>query len=233
MSHLAPPRRWYVKPGELIMRLRKLLLAASAIAVAGVMAIAPSAMAANTHVDVAGQPNGTYPISLGFTSASVTIAVYGFPTTITCTGGSASGTVTDNVGLATAANSATISSLSLTCPSIFPGTTVTMSATCNIPFVANSGFTAGASDTAVVGQTNFTTAGTDCVGVSISNGCTFTVGGSPVATFNESAQSLTLSGNAPTIHNVSGCLGAVSNNQTFTLNAAFSVSGSGAINITS
>ena len=218
------------------MRLRKLLLATSAIVAAGAMAIAPAAMAGPT---VGSSTTGDHTINLTMKSASVSIKVYGITTNITCTAGSGSGVAHAGSGLT---YWATINSLSLTCPSIFPGTTVTMAATCAIDVDFTCAVTAGV-DTAIASTAYFTNHATppvDCVGVSISNGCTFTVGNVTTTSFDETTvtkagvnyQALTLSGNGPTIHAVNGCLGAVSNNQTFTLNAVFNVqSPDGLINI--
>lgn len=202
------------------MRLRKLLLAASTVVAAGVIVIAPSAMATPNNVDV-GRPNGTYPIYLTFRSASTTMALYGIPTSITCTSGSATGSVSDNDGQPPVVESLWISAMTLTCPSIFPGTTVSLTMSCAVPYIANSNYTSASTDV-VVGQTNFTSGGTDCAGASISNGCTFRIGGTPATTFDENTQRLSVNGSA-VIHNVSGCLGAVANGQTFTVNALYDI----------
>ena len=115
-----------------------------------------------------------------------------------------------------------------------------MSATCGIDVSANLGAYTSGVDTAVTGQAAFNNSFNNCVLVSINNGCTFRIGGSSAATLNETAvtkggvvyQDLTLSGATPTINNVSGCLGAVSNGQIFTLNAVFNIqSPDGLINL--
>lgn len=209
------------------MRLRKLLLATSAIVAAGGMAIAPSAMASPNTVTVGANTTGDHTINLTMRSASVVIKIYGVTTYITCSAGSALGVAHAGTGLD---HWATITSISMACSSIFPGTTVTMSATCGIDLDAASGYTSGVADSAVIGKARFTN-GTDCVSVSISSGCTFTIGSYSTISFNENAttiggvnyQYLTLSGATPTVHNVTGCVGSVVNNLTFTANAVFGI----------
>jgi len=224
------------------MRLRKLLLAAGAIVAAGAMALAPAAQANNptggpiTAIAVNGvvpNPAVDYPIVLTMKTASVQVAVYGITTTINCTAGSAGGVVHAGTGK----NSFTLTSMSLSCPSIFPGTTVAFSLACNVEVVfSDPNVHTGTVDTG--NTTKFSTVdgslqatnggGTHCVQVTISNGCTFRVGGSATAKFDEAAkatntQSLYLSGNGLQIKSPSGCLGAVVNNQAITLTADFNV----------
>jgi len=229
------------------MRLRKLLLATVAIVAAGAMALAPASQAANptggpiTKIAVNGVvpvPPVDYPIVLTMKTAVVQVAVYGITTTITCTAGSANGVIHAGVGT----SSATLTSMSLTCPSIFPGTTVAFSLACNVevPFsdpnvhtglgTIDTGNTAKIST--VDGSLQATNGGgTHCVQVTISNGCTFRVGGSATAKFDEATkvvgtqtrQEVYLSGNGLQIKNPVGCLGAVVNNQAITLTATFNV----------
>jgi hypothetical protein len=187
-------------------------------------------------------PAVDYPIVLTMKSAVVQVAVYGITTTITCTAGSAGGVI--HAGLAK--NSATLTSMSLTCPSIFPGTTVAFSLACNVEVVfadpnvhdtslgqpVDTGLNEAAKVSAVLGSLQATNgAGTHCVQVTISNGCTFRVGGSATAKFDEATkvvgtqtrQEVYLSGNGLQIKNPVGCLGAVTNNQAITLTATFNV----------
>jgi len=226
------------------MRLRNLLLATGAIVAAGAMALAPAAQATNptggpiAAIAVNGvvpNPAVDYPIVLTMKTASVQVAVYGITTTINCTAGSAGGVVHAGLGK----NSFTLTSFTLSCPSIFPGTTVAFSLACNVEVVfadnnvhtglgtVDTGNTAKVST--VDGSLQATNGGgTHCVVVTISNGCTFRVGGSATAAFDEAAkatntQSLYLSGNGLQIKNPSGCLGAVTNNQAITLTADFNV----------
>jgi len=229
------------------MRLRDLLLATGAIVAAGAMALAPAAQASSpTGGPIAGIAVGgstataDYTDALTMKTASVQVAVYGITTTINCTAGSAGGVVHAGVGK----NSFTLTSMSLSCPSIFPGTTVGFSLACNgeVVFSDNNvhngtvvGFdTIDTGNTAKVstvdGALQATNGGgTHCVQVTISNGCTFRVGGSATAAFDETAkatntQDLYLSGSGLQIKSPSGCLGAVTNNQAITLTADFNVS---------
>jgi len=231
------------------MRLRKLLLTTGAIVAAGAMALAPAAQASSptggpiAAIAVGGSTaTADYPIVLTMKTASVQVAVYGITTTINCTAGSAGGVVHGGVGK----NSLTLTSMSLTCPSIFPGTTVgfNLAAGCNVevPFADNNvhNGTNTVTDTIDTGATTKVSnvdgalqatnvgSGVHCVVVTISNGCTFRVGGSSTAGFNETekttlTQDLLLSGTGLQIKSPTGCLGAVSGNQVITLNADFNV----------
>jgi len=228
------------------MRLRKLFLAAGAIVAAGAMALAPAAQASSptggpiAAIAVGGSTTtADYTISLPVKTLSVQLAVYGVTTTISCTGGSASGVVHAGVGK----NSFTLTAMSLTCPSIFPGTTVSFSLVCNVevvfsdPNVHNG--TNPLTDTIDTGNTtkfssvdgamNLTnSSGVHCMEVTINNGCTFRIGGSAMARFDEYAkttltQDLYLSGSGLQIKSPIGCLGAVTNNQAITLTGDLNV----------
>ena len=71
----------------------------------------------------------------------------------------------------------------------------------------------------------------NCVLITISNGCTFTISGFSTVFFDEAVktvggvnyQDLYLTGNTFTVANATGCAGAVTNGQTITLNAVFNV----------
>jgi len=226
------------------MRLRKLLLTTGAIVAAGTMALPPAAQAANpTGGPIAAiAVNGStttadHTVTLTMKSVSTLVAVYGITTNINCTAGSAGGVVHAGVGK----NSLTLTSMSLTCPSIYPGTSVGLSLMCNIevPFSDNNVHTGlGTVDTglnetakvsAVLGAMNLTNgSGTHCVQITISNGCTFRVGGSATTKFDETAkttntQDLLLSGSGVQIKSPTGCLGAITNNQPVTVTADFNV----------
>jgi hypothetical protein len=232
------------------MRLRKLLLTTGAIVAAGAMALAPAAQASSptggpiASIAVGGSTTtADYTIALTMKTASVQVAVYGITTTINCTAGSAGGVVHGGVGK----SSLTLTSMSLTCPSIFPGTTVAfnLATGCNVevPFSDNNvhngtvvgtdtidtGNTAKVSNVDGALQATNVGSGVHCVVVTISNGCTFRVGGSAIAAFDE-AEKTTLTqglylggGSGLQIKSPSGCLGAVSNNQAITLTGDLNV----------
>ena len=231
------------------MRLRKLLLTTGAIVAAGAMALAPAAQASSpTGGPIAATAvNGSTAtadstIALTMKSTSVQIALYGITTTINCTAGSAGGVVHAGTGK----NSFTLTSMSMTCPSVFPGTSLAFNlasgCTVEVPFADNNvhnGFVVG-TDTIDTGtsakvsnvdgalQATNAGSGVHCVVVTISNGCTFRVGGSATAAFNETAKStntqdLLLSGSGLQIKSPVGCLGMYSSNQAITLTADFNV----------
>jgi len=232
------------------MRLRRLFLAAGAVVAAGALALAPAAQASSptggpiAAIGVGGNDADLdHIVALTMKTASVQLAVYGITTNLTCSAGSAGGLVHGgSTGLSPNAGF-DLSSMSLTCPSIFPGTTVSFSLACNVTAVFNDsnvhdGTTVGtdvidagtsAKVNRVDGSLNATNgAGTQCVQVSISNGCTFRVGGSAAVAFDETAkttntQDLYLSGSGLQVKSPSGCLGAVTNNQPITLTATFNV----------
>jgi hypothetical protein len=227
------------------MRLRKLLLATGAIVAAGAMALAPAAQATTpgtpiARVAVGGSVvNGTHNINLIMKSMSVSLAVYGIPLNINCSAGTAGGVVRSGT-LGVPTYEMTLTAMNLTCPSIFPGTTVAMSVICDVNVDFNDLVHTGLTDTGAVPANKFhrvagtayvtNTLGADCVRVTISNGCTFTIGGTFTAAFDEAIkvvngvnyQDLYLTGTLK-IHNPVNCAGAVTANQNVTLTGVFNV----------
>src|SRR6478752_9624172 len=122
------------EPGESIMRLRKLLLATGAIVAAGAIALAPAAQATTPGMPIAtvsvggSTANTTHPINLTMKSAQVKTKAFGIPLTINCTAGASSGYVNGGM-LGQPSPEMVLHAMSLTCPSIIPGTTVTMAVT--------------------------------------------------------------------------------------------------------
>jgi hypothetical protein len=227
------------------MRLRKLLLTTGAIVAAGAMALAPAAQATTpggpiATVAVGGSTvNGTHNIAGTMKSAAVALPVYGIPLTINCTAGTGGGVVRSGT-LGVPTYEMTLTSVNITCPSIFPGTTVTKSVICDVDVDFNDLVHAGLTDTGAVPANKFhrvagtayvtNSAGADCTRVTISNGCTYTMGGSASVYLDEAIkvvggvtyQDLYLSGTLK-IHNPINCAGAVSANQDVTLNAVLNV----------
>jgi len=233
------------------MRLRKLLLTTGAIVAAVATTLVPTAQASSptggpiAAIGVGGNDADLdHTIALSMKTASVQIALYGITTTINCSAGSAGGLVhAGSLGLSPNAG-LDFSSMSLTCPSIFPSTSVSISLACNVRAVFSD---TNVHDGTIVGtdvidagtsvkvsnvdgalQATSVVSGTHCVQVSISNGCTFRVGGSAAVAFDETAkatntQDLVLSGSGLQVKSPSGCLGAVTNNQPITLTATFNV----------
>jgi len=235
------------------MRLRNLLLATGAVVAAGALALAPAAQASSptggpvAAIEVGGAgTNISHAIALTMESAAFTINVYGVPVNITCTAGSAGGAVNGGATGVSPNDGFVLTSMSLTCPSIFPGTTVAMSLACNVGIVfadsnvhngtntatdvIDSGASAKISN--VDGSLKATDGtGTHCVQMSISDGCTFRIGGAMPAQFDEAAttvagqdhQHLNLSGTGLQIKSPVGCLGRISNNQAVSVNVVFGV----------
>jgi len=223
------------------MRLRNLLLATGAIVAAGAMALAPAAQAttpgtAIATVSVGGSvANVTHPINLTMKSAQAKLNVFGLPLTINCTAGTASGFVNGGT-LGQPSPEMVLNAMSLTCPSIIPGTTVTMNVTCNINTDFNDLVHTGLTDTGTVATNKFhRVAGTmpfnNCVLVTISYGCTHTINGFSTVYFDEAVktvggvnyQDLYLTGSTVTVANVVTCMGSVTNGQAITINVAFNV----------
>lgn len=227
------------------MRLRKLLLATAAIVMTSTLALAPTASASTpggpiARVSVGGNTsNGTHLSFLSMTAAQLQLNVYGVSTTSTCTYGSGTALVRGGtLGIPT--YEATINILNLTCPSIFPGTTLTVSATCGIDVdltdtnvhvgLVDSGGMPWSKFHPVAGTAKLTNAaGAECMEIYINNGCRFRVGNSSSVGFDEAinvngSQDLVLSGNSPKVVSPNAaCLGAVTNGQSLTLNAIFDV----------
>jgi len=223
------------------MRLRKLLLATGAIVAAGAIALAPAAQAttpgtAIARVSVGGSvANVPHPINLTMKSAQAKMNVFGLPLTINCTAGAASGFVNGGT-LGQPSPEMVLNAMALTCPSIIPGTTVIFSVTCNVNTDFSDQVHTGLSDTGAVATNKFhRVAGVmsfnSCVLVSISNGCTFRIGGFSFVYFDEAIktvsgvnyQDLYLTGNGLTVTNENNCAGAVTNGQAITLTAVFNV----------
>jgi hypothetical protein len=233
-----------------LMRLRQLLLTTGAIVAAGALALVPVAQAAsptgtainNIEVNYNGAPI-THNITLTMTSASVQLNVYGIPMNITCTAGSAGGVVNGGTSGVSPNDAFTLTSMSMTCPSIFPGTSVSFALTCNVGLkFVDSNVHAGINpsldviDTgtgAKISRVDGTMSPNNCVSVTISNGCRFTISGSSTLGFDEAFtakglplkdyQPLHLGGSGLRISNVTSCAGAVTNLQALTLTAVFDV----------
>ena len=223
------------------MRLRNLLLATGAIVAAAALALAPAAQAttpgaAIARVSVGGSvANVTHPINLTMKSAQAKLNVYGIPLTINCTAGTAGGFVNGGT-LGQPSPELVLNAMATTCPSIYPGTTVTTPVTCNVNTDFSDNVHTGLTDTGAVATNKFhRVAGTmsfnNCVLISVSNGCTFTIAGFSTVYFDEvlktvggvNYQDLYLTGATLTVANANGCAGAVTIGQSITVNAVFNV----------
>jgi len=223
------------------MRLRKLLLATGAIVAAGAMALAPAAQATTPGMPIAtvsvggSTANTTHPINLTMKSAQVKTKAFGIPLTINCTAGASSGYVNGGM-LGQPSPEMVLHAMSLTCPSIIPGTTVTMAVTCTVKTDFSDSVHTGLTDTGAVATNKFhRVAGvmifSNCVAVNISNGCAFTINNFSIVGFDEAIktiggvnyQELYLDGTGLTVANATGCAGAVTNGQLITLTAVFNV----------
>jgi hypothetical protein len=226
------------------MRMRKLLLATGSIVVAGAIALAPAAQAVTpgapiAQVSVGGSTvNGNHNINLTLKSLSLSLAVYGIPNNLICSGGIANGVVRSGT-LGVPTYEMTLTTLVLACPSIFPGTTTTFGLTCgtDIDFVdlvhtglLDTGATAANKFHRVAGTGYANCGAPDSIRVTVSNGCTYTMGGTFNAWFDEAIkvvsgvnyQDLYVTGTLR-IHNPVNCAGAVTNGQGVNLNGVFNV----------
>jgi hypothetical protein len=180
-------------------------------------------------------------------SASATLAVYGIPLTLACTSGTAGGAV--HGGAPDTDPALTFDQVSLTCPSIFPGTTASMTLDqCDIEVVMDDANVhegldpltddvdtgTGVLANAVDGLAHLS-ARTDpskhCLRVNISNGCQFRIGGTTTVKFHEATdliggtdyQTLELTGAGLQIKNPTSCAGAVVNNAPITVATSLKV----------
>lgn len=206
------------------MSFRNMLTMTGASLGAGALALAPTAAnaAAISTLNVASTNASGSLVS----PAIVEMPVYASRTTLFCSSGSVTGTWNTHGAL-----QATFSGLSLTgCTSILglPGTVVTLS--------LNSGmvWTPDPTNNVNVGKTDSTVTGTisgaaNAVKVSVTGGCSATLGGTATAVFDEVNQTLSLTGNGFTVSSVSGlCLGAVSSGNQLTMQSVTFALGGGA-----
>ncbi|QWF24133.1 hypothetical protein KM427_10825 [Nocardioides sp. LMS-CY] len=210
------------------MRFRKLLVATAAIVAAGAMALAPAAQAVTpSNVDVGGDSSNSPHAVTGapHASASLTLQTLLGNVNLSCSSGSASGTVNGG-SFATAPPNPVFdfSALTLNCDSFVPGTTITFQlAGCHAVTDLNS-VTSGVS----TGVIRFRgSGGVACLKGTISNGCIFWVGGDVAASFDNAVkpdgyQHFTLNGTGATIFSSpaapSGCSGLVSTGNSLVFN---------------
>jgi hypothetical protein len=234
------------------MRLRKLLIAGSAVAAAAAFALVPAAQATTPGGDVDSihvglNTSGSYPITGVLKSGtSVTMEVFGTPTKLGCSSGSLAGTA--HAGSPAPNPAMNFTTLSLTCDSFIPDQTVTM----NVPvngcanwrWDANALVHDGLTDTGpkgggkfeeVLGSINLPTG---CNVTVVAGPCTVTVGGSTTSNFDENkgggVQNLNLKGAGLEVRSASFlCFGAVSGGDPLAMNSVnFNIASSnGAINL--
>jgi hypothetical protein len=246
MAGQVPPGSRYVEPGDRsIMRLRKLLLATGAVVAAGVTALAPAAQATTPGAPIAAVAvanstvNGNHLINLTMKSGSYSLAVFGIPGNYNCTGGTGTGVVrSGTAGIPTYEMSLT--AMALNCAPFIPGATLTWAVTCNIDIDYSDLVHTGYTDTGNVPANKFhrvagtayvtNGSGTDCLRLTLSTGCTFTLGGTLAVGFAEGIktigivdyQDLYVSGTLK-VHNPTGCVGAPVSMQDFSLAGVFNV----------
>lgn len=201
------------------MSLRKMLTTTGVALGAGALALSAAPANAAPIMDlVVSSTDASGPLK---DTASVTMPVYGSPTNLTCSTGSVAGTWTGG--------DATFTGLSLSgCSSFIPGTTVTLSLNSALKFTADrpGNVTATKTDTNVTGVIS---GASNAVKVTVSGGCTATLGGTSNASFNEATDELTLSGPGFTVSSASGlCLGSISSGNTLTMNGVTFTLGGGA-----
>jgi hypothetical protein len=236
------------------MRLRKLLIAGSAVAAAAAFALVPAAQAstpgsAPTAVAVNGS---TATATTGITGTlksgtSVTMNVYGSPTKLGCTAGNIAGSVTAGATLPNPVLKFT--AMNLTCTSFIPGQTVTMS-------IPNTGCVTWQPSAAALVHTGLSDYGpkgakfqevlgaltvpATCVVTVTAGSCVITVAGSTTSNFYEAKsstnaqQGLNLKGAGLTVRSASPlCLGAATVGSALTMNSVdFNINSSaGAIDI--
>ena len=236
------------------MRLRKILIAGSAIAAAAAFALVPAAQAstpgaAPAHVRVGANQTGTYNFTGTLKSGtSVTMNVYGSPTKLGCTAGNIAGTVT--AGSPVPSPVIRFTAMNLTCTSFIPGQTVTMSIpntgcvtwTPQATALVHDGLTdygpKGAKFQEVLGALTVPT--TCVVTVTVSPSCVITIAGVTTSNLYEAksstdaTQGLNLKSNGLTVRSASPlCLGAATVGSALTMNSVdFNIaSPSGAIDI--
>lgn len=199
------------------MKLNKFVTATGVALGAGALALAPTAHAATP---IAGLTVSSTTASGNLQApASVTMDVYGTPTTLSCSGGSQTGAWNTS---AAATAPLTFSALSMSCASFIAGT-VSLSVVSPLTFVpdASNKVTTGSTDV-ITGTIDATT---NKVKVTVTGGCTLYITGKTTAKITEAATgnatfSLTGTGfkvassPAPTL----GCLGAVAGGSTLTMN---------------
>lgn len=217
------------------MHLRKILVSGAAVLAAGVMSLGATAQATTPHGPIADvEVNGNIisaPVDVDGPFKGGTATFAGF--TATCSGGNVDGTVNPmpNPGF-------TFDTLNLSCTSFLPGT-VAMSLTCPVTVAmtdneVHTGLNSTMADSIsngngnVTGVANMSTCAGGTPSVSVSVGpCSFKVGGSIAAQFNElpktvgslKYQDLILNGAGLTTSGASiGCFGAIPNGTGITLN---------------
>lgn len=221
------------------MRLRKLLTATGAVMAAGALTLAPTLAHAAGPIallEVNGSTaDGTVDVDAILKDASVTIPVYGSPTKLNCSSGTASGVI--NRGTDGVPTNAALSfdQLSLVCDSFLAGTTVTMTLdNCNVDFVADASQTVNATKTDLVTGITYmsdrSNPSTHCVRINVTGGCVVRIGGSVATTYNENKKivdgieysDLHLDGSGLTTNGPNLlCLGAVGNGTPFSIDATF------------
>lgn len=221
------------------MRIRRMLTSVGAIAVAGVMVLVPTVAYAGPIAAIAvlgtSSPNANIPV-VGNLQATSTVGFGG--NTLNCTSGTTGGVVERGTG-GLAPNAAFfLDTLDVTCDNPVPGVpgdlVIDLSG-CSIEVVmgASNSVNVGLVDTVdgTAHLTDRTNPLNDCVRVSLAGlACSLEIGGTTAATFDESAQRLTLnatfgSGTLVTA-NATGLCGAVFPNGTVAaLNAVFDIVG--------
>ena len=219
------------------MRLRKLLIAGSAVAAAAAFALVPVAQASTPggnvgSVRVGANTTGDHAITGTLKSGtSVTMEVYGEPMKLGCTSGSIAGTA--HAGTANPAFNFT--TLSLICDSWVIDQTVRISVPANgcanwtwsSSALVHDGLTdygpKGAKFQEVLGALNLPTG---CNVTVVAGPCTVTVGGTTTSNFYErksstvATQGLNLKGSGLTVRSAGFlCLGAVSVGDPLTMNS--------------
>jgi hypothetical protein len=235
------------------MRLRKLLIAGSAIAAATAFALAPTAQASTPggnpgSVRVGANTTGTFPITGTLQAGtSVTMNIYGSPTKTTCSSGTITGTAT--AGSPAPSPVLRFTALNLTCVAFIPGQSVTMS----IPNTGCVTWSPAAGALVHDGLTDYGPKGakfqevlgaftvpTTCVVTVTAGPCVITVAGVTTSNFYEArsatdaTQGLNLKGTGLTVRSASPlCLGRATVGSALTLNSVdFNIaSPSGAIDI--
>jgi hypothetical protein len=220
------------------MRLRKILIAGSAIAAAAALALVPAAQATTPggnvgSIRVGANTTGNHPVTGTLKSGiSVTMNVYGSPTKFTCSSGTLAGVV--HAGSPAPSPAFTFTTLSLTCDSFIPDTIVTItlpgSGCANWTWSASALVHDGLSDLGpkggkfqeVLGVFNLFTG---CYVTMTAGPCTVTIGGSTTSNFYEAksstvaTQGLNLKSSGLTVKSASFlCLGAVSAGSALTMN---------------
>jgi hypothetical protein len=222
------------------MRLRKILIAGSAIAAAAALALIPAAQASTPggnvgSIRVGTNTTGNHPVTLGLKSGtSVTMNVFGTPTKFTCSAGGATGTA--HAGSPAPNPAINFTGLSITCDSFIANQTVTITVPTNgcvnwtwsAAALVHDGLTdtgpKGGKFQEVLGALNLPTG---CDATASAGPCTITIGGSTTANFDEDknpgagvTQNLNLKGNGLVVRSASFlCLGSVSVGSALTMNS--------------